>query len=145
LVDSVQIRSLLTATETFAGRISERVAAALKTANIHDINSTQAILLLRLGSEETTVGNLTLSSRYIGSNVSYNVKVLCDRGYLTGRLSPTDKRVRLVKATKKGLDLVLLVTVVEGRCLDRLELYHVPVGALKDAMGTLEKANKVLG
>jgi DNA-binding MarR family transcriptional regulator len=129
----------------FAGRISERVADALKTANIHDINSTQAILLLRLGSEETTVGNLTLSSRYIGSNVSYNVKVLCDRGYLTGRLSPTDKRVRLVKATEKGLALVELVTTVEGRCLDRLELYHVPVGALKDAAGTLEKANKVLG
>jgi DNA-binding MarR family transcriptional regulator len=93
-VDSVQIRSLLTATETFAGRISERVADALKTANIHDINSTQAILLLRLGSEETTIGNLTLSSCYTGSNVSYNVKVLYDRGYLTWRFSPTDKRDR---------------------------------------------------
>jgi DNA-binding MarR family transcriptional regulator len=143
--NSVEFRDLLTASESFSDRVSGRIGEALDTANIHNINSVQALLLRRLGGEEVTVSNLTLQQHYIGTNVSYNVKLLIDAGYLAVRNPPTDRRARLVKATKKGLAIGQLVAEVEAECLDTLYSYSISASTLEDITQTLKKANMVLG
>jgi DNA-binding MarR family transcriptional regulator len=140
----VEFRDLLTATESFADRVSERIGEALDAKNIHNVNPIQALLLRRLGDEEATIGNLTLLQCYIGSNVSYNIKSLIDNGYLASR-RPADGRVRLVKATKRGLAIGQLVAAVEEECVACLGSYSIEVSMLEDATKTLKKANMVLG
>ena len=58
----------------------EVVKVELDQMGIHDINNVQALILYNIGTEEMTVGELTLRGYYLGSNVSYNVKKMTEVG-----------------------------------------------------------------
>jgi hypothetical protein len=53
----------------------EVVKLELEGLAIHDINNVQAMMLFNIGDAEMTVGELTLRGCYLGSNLSYNVKM----------------------------------------------------------------------
>ncbi|MBL8637230.1 MAG: winged helix DNA-binding protein [Alphaproteobacteria bacterium] len=81
------------------------VKTELDRKNILDINNVQAMILHNIGTDEMTVGELTLRGYYLGSNVSYNVKKMTENGYIAQERSIHDKRSIRVKLTEKGRDL----------------------------------------
>ncbi|MHA1567242.1 MAG: MarR family winged helix-turn-helix transcriptional regulator [Alphaproteobacteria bacterium] len=83
----------------------EVVKVELDQMGIHDINNVQALILYNIGTEEMTVGELTLRGYYLGSNVSYNVKKMTENGFLKHERSPHDRRSVRVSLTERGLEL----------------------------------------
>jgi len=74
----------------------------LERAGILDINNVQSMILYNIGTDELTVGELTMRGFYLGSNVSYNVKKMVENGYLLQERSIHDKRSVRVKLSEKG-------------------------------------------
>jgi len=70
-----------------------------------DINSVQALLLYNIGDAELTPGELRSRGHYLGSNVSYNLKQLVEKGYIRDERSSTDRRSKRVSLTQTGLDV----------------------------------------
>lgn len=70
-----------------------------------DINSVQALLLYNIGDAELTPGELRSRGHYLGSNVSYNLKQLVEKGYIRDERSNTDRRSKRVSLTPAGLDV----------------------------------------
>lgn len=70
-----------------------------------DINSVQALLLYNIGDAELTPGELRSRGHYLGSNVSYNLKQLVEKGYIRDERSNTDRRSKRVSLTQSGLDV----------------------------------------
>ncbi|MCK5519186.1 MAG: winged helix DNA-binding protein, partial [Alphaproteobacteria bacterium] len=77
----------------------------LERAGILDINNVQSMILHNIGTDELTVGELTVRGYYLGSNVSYNVKKMVENGYLIQERSVHDKRSVRVKLSDKGREL----------------------------------------
>ncbi|MEM1398216.1 MAG: MarR family transcriptional regulator [Pseudomonadota bacterium] len=67
-----------------------------------EINSVQALLLYNIGDAELTPGELRSRGHYLGSNVSYNLKQLIDKGYISEQRSDTDRRSKRVSLTSTG-------------------------------------------
>lgn len=84
--------------------------AELDKNQIQDINNVQSMILYNIGDDELTVGELTVRGYYLGSNVSYNVKKMVEKGYLDQERSVHDKRSVRVKLSKKGKKLHNLVS-----------------------------------
>ncbi len=82
----------------------------LERANILDINNVQSMILHNIGTDELTVGELTVRGYYLGSNVSYNVKKMVENGYLVQERSIHDKRSVRVKLSEKGRKLSDAIT-----------------------------------
>ena len=68
-----------------------------------DVNSVQALLLYNIGDAELTPGELRSRGHYLGSNVSYNLKQLVEKGYIRDERSSTDRRSKRVSLTESGL------------------------------------------
>lgn len=83
----------------------EVIKVDLELNGIQDINNIQALILYNIANDEMTVGELTARGYYLGSNVSYNVKKMCENGYLVQERSPHDRRSVRVKLSEKGLEL----------------------------------------
>jgi DNA-binding MarR family transcriptional regulator len=77
----------------------------LDKRNIQDINNVQSMILYNVGTDNLTVGELTIRGYYLGSNVSYNVKKMVENDYLIQERSVHDKRSVRVKLSEKGLQL----------------------------------------
>ena len=73
---------LLHAVERAQRQLHETVAAELERAGIDDVTAVQALLLFHLGEESLTAAEIMHSGRYLGSNVSYNLKKLNEGGRL---------------------------------------------------------------
>ncbi|MDR2416791.1 MAG: MarR family winged helix-turn-helix transcriptional regulator [Holosporales bacterium] len=80
------------------------VRVELDLLRVYDINNVQALVLYHLGKAHLTVSELTNRGYYLGSNVSYNLKKMIERGYIEQTVSAHDRRVNVVKLTAKGLE-----------------------------------------
>lgn len=109
----------------------------LERANILDINNVQSMILHNIGTDELTVGELTVRGYYLGSNVSYNVKKMVENGYLVQERSVHDKRSVRVKLSDKGRRLNDAITRLYKKQEERLVGSNLP-----DAR--LESMNEVL-
>jgi DNA-binding MarR family transcriptional regulator len=69
---------------------------------LSDINPIQALMLFKLGDAKVTVGALTLSGCYNGTNSSYNIKKLVENGYVTRERAAGDARVYMIQLTERG-------------------------------------------
>lgn len=92
----------------------------LERASILDINNVQSMILHNIGTDELTVGELTVRGYYLGSNVSYNVKKMVENGYLMQERSVHDKRSVRVKLSDKGRKLNEAITRLYKRHEERL-------------------------
>ena len=92
-VDIKKCTALMEAIEGFTTRYVECMATK-------ELNGIQALMLMRLGDREETIGSL--SGHYFGTNISYNVKKLVDGGYIVRKDSDNDRRIGLVSLTAKG-------------------------------------------
>lgn len=77
----------------------------LDALGIDDINNVQSLILYVVGTDQLTVGELTMRGYYLGSNVSYNVKRMVTNGYLAQERSTRDRRSIRVRVSPKGLAL----------------------------------------
>lgn len=103
-----------------------------------DINSVQALLLYNIGDAQLTPGELRSRGHYLGSNVSYNLKQLIDKGYIQDQRSDVDRRSKRVSLTPSGLEVRDRLTGLFDRQLASVE----QVGGVGFEM--IESTNKSL-
>jgi DNA-binding MarR family transcriptional regulator len=103
-----------------------------------DINSVQALLLYNIGDAELTPGELRSRGHYLGSNVSYNLKQLIDKGYIRDQRSNVDRRSKRVSLTETGVDVRDRLASLFERQLGSVE----QVGGVDRAL--IENTNKAL-
>lgn len=73
---------LLHAVERAQRQLHDTVQAELQRAGVDDVTAVQALLLFHLEGERLTAAEIMHSGRYLGSNVSYNLKKLSEAGRL---------------------------------------------------------------
>jgi DNA-binding MarR family transcriptional regulator len=71
-----------------------------------DLNATQAMILLHMGTERMSPSDLMSRGCYQGTNVTYNLKKLTMSGYIAQERSDHDRRVVNIRATRKGRQLL---------------------------------------
>lgn len=103
----------------------------LERAGIFDINNVQSMILHNIGTDELTVGELTMRGYYLGSNVSYNVKKMVENGYLVQERSIHDKRSVRVKLSDKGRKLNDGITQLYKRHEEKLAGAGLPNSRLE--------------
>jgi DNA-binding MarR family transcriptional regulator len=103
-----------------------------------DINSVQALLLYNIGEAELTPGELRSRGHYLGSNVSYNLKQLIDKGYIRDQRSSVDRRSKRVSLTEAGIEVRDSLAALYDRQLGSVE----QVGGVDQAL--IETTNKAL-
>ncbi|MAW80435.1 MAG: MarR family transcriptional regulator [Parvularcula sp.] len=103
-----------------------------------DINSVQALLLYNIGDAELTPGELRSRGHYLGSNVSYNLKQLVEKGYIKDERSNTDRRSKRVSLTDMGLEVRDSITSLFERQLQSVE----QVGGVNSQL--IDDTNKTL-
>ncbi len=103
-----------------------------------DINSVQALLLYNIGEAELTPGELRSRGHYLGSNVSYNLKQLIDKGYIRDQRSAVDRRSKRVSLTEAGIEVRDRLAALYERQLASVE----QVGGVDQPL--IESTNKAL-
>src|ERR1700729_822800 len=97
-------------------------------------------MLYNINSEKITIGELTNRGYYLGSNVSYNVKDLVEKGFLIKERSPHDKRSTRVKLSEKGLELCTKIDELYKRNIEALQAGTKPnINALPEMNVTLHQ------
>ena len=120
----------------------EVVRLELDGMGIYDINNVQAMMLLKIGDAEMTVGELTLRGCYLGSNVTYNVKAMVEQGYLAQQRSLHDRRSVRVRLTEKGKQLRDRLVAVQSRHVNMLPHAAVTADDLQTAEITLRRLER---
>ena len=103
-----------------------------------EVNSVQALLLYNIGDAELTPGELRSRGHYLGSNVSYNLKQLVEKGYIRDERSATDRRSKRVSLTEGGLEVRDCLASLFDRQLASVE----QVGGVNFAL--IEDTNRAL-
>jgi DNA-binding MarR family transcriptional regulator len=114
----------------------------LDRLGIQDINNVQSLILYSIGSDQLTVGELTLRGYYLGSNVSYNLKKMVEAGYLVQERSLHDRRSVRIKVSPKGAALRLRLDDFferDGRHLVDAGLGQKELTTLSEALNKLER------
>lgn len=111
----------------------------LDKRNIQDINNVQSMILYNVGTDNLTVGELTIRGYYLGSNVSYNVKKMVENDYLIQERSIHDKRSIRVKLSEKGLELHALMQQMFARHEEIISNASITDEDLKQLNATLNK------
>lgn len=83
----------------------QAIGHELDCLGFHDINGDRALILLHLGESEMTATQVLLNDCYIGTNVSYSLCKLAEAGWIIERTPATDRRVKLVRNSPRGLGL----------------------------------------
>ena len=101
-------------------RFLDLLRAELNRLGIRDINSVQALLLANIGREEIAIRDLVERGYYQGSNVSYNIKIPAEMGYLDHERSTHDRRSVSIRLTEKALGIVDQIRELELRIAGQL-------------------------
>ena len=129
---------LLHLVERLHRQLLDVIKDELERINQTDINSVQALLLYNIGDAELTPGELRSRGHYLGSNVSYNLKQLVEKGYIKDERSSTDRRSKRVSLTDTGLEVRDSLANLFERQLQSVE----QVGGVD--IGLMENTNKAL-
>jgi DNA-binding MarR family transcriptional regulator len=120
----------------------ELVRTELDSLGVQDINNVQALILFNIGTNELTVGELTLRGCYLGSNVSYNVKKMVENGYLEQERSTHDRRSVRVRVSPKGLELCAKLEAMHDRHLASLAETPIDNAAVDASNVTLRRLDR---
>jgi DNA-binding MarR family transcriptional regulator len=108
-----------------------------------EINAVQALLLINIGDNEVTAGELKSRGYYQGSNVSYNLKKLVEMGYMHHQRCEIDRRSVRVRLTEKGRYVRDVVSDLFARHADGLEskgvLGHVGIDDITTSLKRMER------
>lgn len=84
-------------------RLLDVISDELDRCGQKEVNAVQALLLYNIGDSTLAAGDLRRYGYYLGTNVSYNLKKLVERGFISHTRSKTDRRMVQVKLTDAGL------------------------------------------
>jgi DNA-binding MarR family transcriptional regulator len=115
------------------------VRIELDLLGVYDINNVQALVLYHLGKAHLTVSELTNRGYYLGSNVSYNLKKMIERGYIEQTVSSHDRRVSVVKLTTKGLEFIKRFDAALNRQVSLLTGQDVAFSEVEQSTGLLRR------
>lgn len=108
-----------------------------------ELNAVQALLLFNVGDNEVTAGELKSRGYYQGSNVSYNLKKLVEKGYMHHQRCEMDRRSVRVRLTPKGREVRDVVERLFQRHAEGLELKGaVGLDGLDKITGTLRRMER---
>lgn len=108
-----------------------------------DINSVQALLLYNIGDAILTPGELRSRGHYLGSNVSYNLKQLVEKGYIQDQKSSTDKRSKRVSLTPLGFEIRDKLSGLFMRQLESVEnVGGISIDAIGDTNTALQRLER---
>ena len=80
---------------------------------------------------------------YLGSNVSYNLKQLVEKGYIKDERSNTDRRSKRVSLTDVGLEIRDAITALFERQLTSVEqVGGVNIQLIDDTNKTLQRLER---
>lgn len=120
-------------------RFLDVIKTELDRLKIEEINNVQTLMLYNINSEKITIGELTNRGYYLGSNVSYNVKDLVEKGFLIKERSEHDKRSTRVRLSEKGLLLCAKIDELYKRHIDTLATERPHIGTLSSINATLRE------
>ena len=112
---------VLTLVERLHRLLLDVIKDELDRLDCGDINSVQALLLYNIGDSVLTPGELRSRGHYLGSNVSYNLKQLVEKGYIQDQKSATDKRSKRVSLTPLGFEVRDKISSLFMRQLESVE------------------------
>jgi DNA-binding MarR family transcriptional regulator len=85
-------------------RMMEQVSAA---ARMEQITAAQAIMIMNIGTDCLTAGEIQHRGYYTGSNVTYNLSRLHKLGLVGSHTPSRDRRKTMIALTASGLDLCI--------------------------------------
>lgn len=98
------------------------IKSELDELKISDITSFQAVILINLGKNTLSVGELISRGHYAGSNTSYNLRKLIDNGYVIQTTSQSDKRSSDIKLSDRGVKLYEKLIAITNEHIEKLEI-----------------------
>ncbi|ANB34595.1 MarR family winged helix-turn-helix transcriptional regulator [Rhodovulum sulfidophilum] len=108
-----------------------------------ELNSVQALLLFNIGENEVTAGELKSRGYYQGSNVSYNLKKLVEKGYMHHQRCEIDRRAVRVRLTPKGREIREIVGGLFARHAEGLVARNVvDDNGLRDITAALKRMER---
>jgi len=137
-VKEVYIETILLI-ERLHRRFLDVIKTELDRLKIEEINNVQTLMLYNINSEKITIGELTNRGYYLGSNVSYNVKDLVEKGFLIKERSEHDKRSTRVKLSDKGLALCARIDELYKRNVEALKTEKPNISSLPAVNATLHQ------
>ena len=99
----------LTLVEQLHRRLLDVIKDEFERRGRSDINAVQGLLLYNIGNTELTASELRSRGYYQGSNVSYNLKKLVDRGFIQHERSSLDRRSIRIRITSKGSEIAAII------------------------------------
>src|SRR5208282_1365449 len=120
-------------------RFLDVIKTELDRLKIEEINNVQTLMLYNINSEKITIGELTNRGYYLGSNVSYNVKDLVEKGFLIKERSEHDKRSTRVRLSEKGLALCTKIDELYKRNVESLKTERPNINTLPGVNATLHQ------
>lgn len=100
---------LLRVLERAHRQLLETVSAELERSEVTDVNAVQALLLYHMGEEPLTAAEIKTSGRYLGSNVTYNLRKLIEAGRLVESRGPNGRGAPRFSPTEAGSQIRALV------------------------------------
>jgi DNA-binding MarR family transcriptional regulator len=137
-VKEVYIETILLI-ERLHRRFLDVIKTELDRLKVEEINNVQTLMLYNISNEKITIGELTNRGYYLGSNVSYNVKDLVEKGFLIKERSEHDKRSTHVKLSQKGLDLCAKIDELYKRNIEMLKTEKPGINALPGVNASLRE------
>jgi DNA-binding MarR family transcriptional regulator len=119
-MDQMNFLDLVVLSERLHRQFLETTALDLNNLRLRDINDVRALMLLNIGDDEMSAGELLHRGCYIGSNVSYNLTKLTETGYVVQTRSQHDRRVVMVRNSEKGLALCAVLKDLNAKRLATL-------------------------
>lgn len=116
----------------------------LNKSGIKDINNVEALILYNIGDQKLTVGALTMYGCYLGSNVSYNLRKMCENGYVFQYPSSNDRRSSEVMLTDKGKELYEKLGEIFERQSINLQENDISEEMIRTLFETLKKIEKCI-
>jgi DNA-binding MarR family transcriptional regulator len=101
-------------------RYLDVLRAELARLGIDDVSPAQVLMMFTIGEGEMSVRDLLERGNYLGSNASYNLKRLCEAGYVMRESSSRDRRSAYISLTDKGHGLCDTIRQIDRTYQDLL-------------------------
>jgi DNA-binding MarR family transcriptional regulator len=134
---------LLRVLERAHRQMMETVSAELERADVMDVNAVQALLLYHMGDAPLTAAEIKTSGRYLGSNVTYNLRKLIEAGRLSETRGPGGKGAPRFAPTASGAQVREIVGGLFERQASSLKpLCSMDDGDVRQATAALSKLER---
>jgi DNA-binding MarR family transcriptional regulator len=110
--------------------------------NFLDLSPNQVLLIKNIGEDAVIVNSASNIGYYTGTNISYNIRWLVKKNYVTKSKYKHDARKVYLKLTQKGLNVLSVIDSVFGSHTEVLQSAKIDDKYMKDINKILCKLQK---